>query len=106
MNISSLSFLTSAANAPLARGSEIERTSQDVSIHERQVDSIEATQAAEGVGVTNEEQATGERDADGRRMWELPGEKKSLGEEIETPATEVHAKDPTGQAGSQLDLDG
>jgi len=109
MNISHLGIVTAAAATPLAqtRGSEVDRTRQDVAVHQREVQSTAEAESAEGIGTTNEEQATSDRDADGRRPWEIAPNEENPQEDSPVPAEEeVRAKDPTGQSGSQLDLSG
>jgi hypothetical protein len=110
MNVSQLGIVATAAATQLAqtRGSEIERVQQETAVHERATESTAEAEAAEGIGATNEEQATSDRDADGRRPWEI-GPQESHGDSANIPSdsTSLHrAKDPTGQAGSQLDLSG
>jgi hypothetical protein len=110
MNISQLGIAASAAATPLAqsRGSEVDRIRQETVVHERAVESTAEAEAAEGIGTTNEEQAASDRDADGRRPWEIgPQEEQQDDQKSSSSRESLHrAKDPTGQAGSQLDLSG
>jgi hypothetical protein len=110
MNISQLGIVATAAATQLAqlRGSETERVQQETTIYERATESTAEAEAAEGIGTTNEEQAAADRDADGRRPWEIgPQEKSEGGANLSGDSPSSHrAKDPTGQAGSQLDLSG
>jgi hypothetical protein len=101
--------LTSAAGAPLqqARGNDSDRAAQDVSSQQRGDKLGDRADAAAGVGQTEEDQGSAERDADGRRMWERSPEGKSQQEntdEQHQPPPPV--KDPTGNAGNALDLTG
>jgi hypothetical protein len=110
MNVSQVSIIATAAATQLAqtRGSEIDRVQQDTAVHQRAVESTAEAEAAEGIGTTNEEQATSDRDADGRRPWEIGPQENgddSANLLTGTPSSQ-RAKDPTGQAGSQLDLSG
>lgn len=110
MNVSSLGIAAAAAATPLAqtRGSEIDRVRQETVVHERAVESTAEAESAEGIGTTKEEQAADDRDADGRRPWEIVVDENA--EDDANPVTEPPvsqgAKDPSGQAGSQLDLSG
>lgn len=110
MNVSQLGIVATAAATQLAqtRSSEIERVSQETAIHERAMESTAEAEAAEGIGTTNEEQPASDRDADGRRPWEMaPQEKGTDSANLSGETTSSQrAKDPTGQAGSQLDLSG
>jgi len=105
----------SAAGAPLSqtKGSEAERTQQDAGALERQLKTDEHAENAAGIGTTEEDQQTNDRDADGRRLWEAPP--KSPNEEAEGDAENPtggmadvtrQSKDATGQSGNQLDLTG
>ena len=90
-----------------AKGSEADRIRQETVLHERAVESTAEAEAAEGIGTTHEEQAASDRDADGRRPWEIgPQDDQSRGDSGESREPGQRAKDPTGQAGSQLDLSG
>jgi hypothetical protein len=100
--------LGSAAGAPLAQhqGTEADRRVQESAGFERRADAADRADAAAGVGTTEEDQATGERDADGRRPWEAPVPRRKLpAPEAESPPPST-ARDPTGQCGGQLDLSG
>lgn len=111
MNVGHLSFVASIAATSLAqsRASDIERTQQDTTAHELKVESAAEAEAAEGIGETHEEQAAGDRDADGRRPWEFGDEPRAakIAEEEELTSQDgPHSKDPTGQTGLQIDLCG
>jgi hypothetical protein len=99
--------LGSAAGAPLSQttGPETERTQKDAAARERLVDGQAKSERASGIGETQEDQQTGERDADGRRLWETPAKKKDVAASDE-PELERKAKDPTGMSGNELDLTG
>jgi hypothetical protein len=99
---------SSAAGAPLAQttGTETERSQKDSSVRERRADAEGKSERAAGIGTTEQDQGTEERDADGRRMWEEAGKKKDAAGEAEASEPERQAKDPTGQSGSALDLTG
>jgi methyl-accepting chemotaxis protein len=55
-----------------------------------------------GIGQTDEDQQAGERDADGRRPWEVPARPENAEEDQGQHA----GKDPSGESGSLLDLTG
>ena len=112
MNINSLGIIAgTAAQLAQARITEVDRVQHETAVHEREVESNESAELAEGVGVTHEESAMGDRDADGRLPWQLNRKQQEAinensAEESATIGTLLHAKDPSGQAGTQLDLDG
>ena len=62
----------SAAGTSLSQtaGAETERSQRDSAAQQRQTDGNERTERAAGVGQTEEDQESSERDADGRRLWE------------------------------------
>ncbi len=97
----------SAAGAPLSQtsGSETERAQKDASAHQRQVDTDKKAADAAGIGQTEEDQGTSERDADGRRFWEAP-DKKNPEQDADQSEPSRQAKDPTGNSGNSLDLTG
>jgi hypothetical protein len=98
----------SAAGAPLAQtaGAETERSQKDSAVRERRADAQNKSERAAGIGTTEQDQGTDERDADGRRMWEETGKKQDAAGDAEAGEPERRAKDPTGQSGSALDLTG
>ena len=61
-----------------------------------------------GVGQTEEDQGTSERDADGRKMWEgrPDGQSQEQGKDEHNNQQQHKSKDPTGNAGNSLDLTG
>ena len=110
MSVGSLGgLLGSAAGAPLSQtiGSETERAQRDGSVQQQSADAAEKAELAAGIGTTEEDQQAGERDADGRRLWEAPAEKKKDSPTANpTTAAQRQSKDATGQCGNQLDLTG
>jgi hypothetical protein len=108
MSVGPLSFAGSAAATPLAqsKGSDVDRAEQETAAQQREFQhELKAEQAA-GIGQTDgEEHETEDRDADGRRLWELPAKKPAVTEET-AKAEELHSRDVTGQCGNQLDLTG
>jgi hypothetical protein len=99
----------SAAGAPLSqtKGSETERTQKDAQAQGRQMDAEQLAERAAGIGQTEQDQESSERDADGRRPWEAPAKrgKQSAAEETAEDVPR-QSKDATGQCGNQLDLTG
>lgn len=99
----------SAAGAPLAqtKGSDVDRAQQDSAAQQRRVQTDQKAEMAAGIGETDgEDHATGERDADGRRLWEqMPGGSEQ-NDADENGSDQSRVKDPTGQSGSLLDLSG
>src|SRR5436309_635439 len=100
----------SAAGTSLsqAAGSETERTQKDSVASQRQTDATERAEDAAGIGHTEQDQESSERDADGRRLWEAPGNRKNAASgqlaSEEAAAESKQSKDPTGQSGTKLDL--
>ncbi|MEQ8209677.1 MAG: hypothetical protein RH917_07575 [Lacipirellulaceae bacterium] len=108
MNIASnVSVNASAAGAPLSqKAGATERTKQDTSAQQRTEQTDLKAEEASGIGTTEEDQETSERDADGRRLWEAgPDANEEATESIETKSPKL-AKDPTGEMGNSLDLTG
>jgi hypothetical protein len=109
MNVSVTSGLAgSAAGAPLSQtaGAETERSQKDAAVRERLVDGQNQSEKASGIGTTEQDQQTSERDADGRRLWEAPGKRKRTPSPPPTDEPERRAKDPLGLSGNALDLTG
>jgi hypothetical protein len=102
----------SAAGAPLSQtaGAETERTQRDTAAQHRQIDANERSEQASGIGQTEQDQESSERDADGRRLWEGPTKRGKEGTAESAEATAIgearQSKDPTGQSGTKLDLTG
>ena len=106
MSIGPASSLGSVAGTPLGqtKGAELERAQHDAAGQDRKVAGDRQAENAAGIGTTEEESATGERDADGHRLWEKPPNTPA---DQEAAASDEHrVKDPTGQSGSLLDLSG
>jgi hypothetical protein len=107
MTVGPLSIVSSIAGVPRvqAKGSDVERERLDAGTAARQSESARKADDAAGVGTTSEESATDERDADGRRLWERRAAKEKPVDGAPSES-EPRAKDPSGAAGSQLDLSG
>jgi hypothetical protein len=104
-------MLASAAGTALSQtsGSETERTQKDTLAQRRTADADLHAEQSAGIGQTQEDQESSERDADGRRLWERPpeeGQKQAPTTAQEQELTARQSKDPTGQSGTNLDLTG
>jgi hypothetical protein len=102
-------LIGSAAGVPLSQtsGSETERAHKDSLVQNRQVDANQKAENAAGIGQTEQDQESSERDADGRRLWEAPvkpGKKSGSSDARDTAARQ--SKDATGRSGTKLDLTG
>jgi hypothetical protein len=113
MSMVPLSGVTgSAAGTSLSqtKGSETERSQKDSLAQHRQIDADQKSERAAGIGQTEQDQESSERDADGRRLWEAPskpGKNAKNNAVSDDPASQARqSKDPSGQSGTQLDLTG
>ncbi len=108
MNVGSMGIVGGAAGSSLSQraGSEVERTKQDAATKDRQVQGDKKAEDAAGIGKTEQDEGTSERDADGRRIWEHPPEGNSAADQDEAEQSSRRAKDPSGQSGGKLDLMG
>ncbi len=110
MSMGPLGIVGSAAGSQLsqAKGTDSDRVAKEVSDQSRKTDGASKAQAADGVGQTDEQEQTSERDADGRRLWEKTGgldpNDAESGHADERPPTQ--SKDAIGQSGNRLDLSG
>jgi hypothetical protein len=103
-------MLASAAGTALSQtsGSETERAQKESLSEQRITETDQHAERSAGIGQTEQDQATSDRDADGRRLWEKPpgDSTKSDTEEAESELQSRQSKDPTGQSGTRLDLTG
>jgi len=108
MSIGSLGIVGGLAGTPLSqRAAEVEKTQQESVDQTRTSQAAERAEQAAGIGQTEEDSQAGERDADGRRPWEVQAKSKSQVPQSPPPVESVsRAKDPTGACGGQLDLVG
>ena len=90
---------------PAAKRSDCKKSSL---AQNRQVDADQKAELAAGIGQTEQDQESSERDADGRRLWEDPSTRpRSSPEKLaELAAAARQSKDATGQSGTKLDLTG
>jgi hypothetical protein len=106
MSIGSLGAIGSFAAAPATqRSSDVDKTQHEAAEKARGDDAADYAEQAAGIGETQEESQAGDRDADGRRLWEI-GERKKEEAAADDTIIQGPSKDPTGTAGNQLDLTG
>jgi hypothetical protein len=107
MNVASLGLASSVAGGTLAQpAAAADRVAQEVADRERAIDSAQRAERSAGIGQTEEDTETSERDADGRLPWE---QAPQAGGDAQPPdgttsASKSRPKDPTGVRGGQLDL--
>ncbi|MEX2142057.1 MAG: hypothetical protein WD894_22515 [Pirellulales bacterium] len=110
MSVGPLGFFGSIAATPaLQRGADTERVQHDTARQQGEVKNNLLAESAAGIGETDgDEHDTNERDADGRRLWEVGAnarQKDSVDPAIESPPLR-QSKDLTGTTGAHLDLTG
>ncbi len=108
MSIGPMGILSSVSAAPSqASGAEAAKHRGEAAVQARHSQSAQKTEDAAGVGKTDgEEHTANERDADGRRIWEIgPAKPRAEGTSAEPEPPHV-SRDATGQSGNQLDLTG
>ena len=111
MSVGPMGMVGSTAGSPLAQsqGSDVNRAQQDAASQTRQTQMSEKAENASGVGQTEQDEEAADRDADGRRPWEIGPNPPADSSAEEEPVPEVlpcPSKDPSGLTGSQLDLQG
>jgi hypothetical protein len=110
MSVGPLGFFGSIAAAPtVQRGADTERVQNDNSRQQGEVKNDRLAESAAGIGQTDgDEHAANERDADGRRPWEIgaDGRKSETADSATDPPPTRQSKDITGTTGGQLDLTG
>ena len=112
MSIGSLGIVGSLASSPLPqRTAATEQVQADSASHAREAQAEIKAEAAAGIGRTEEDAESGERDADGRRPWELPGRGQSSegdpqSQQSAEPSSDdpPRSTDPLAEAGGSLDL--
>ena len=99
-------LIGSAAGAPLSQtsGSSSAGFQKEAAALDRRAATDEKAELAGGIGQTEEDEQTDERDADGRRLWERTRRGPASPDDV-APGEPV-SKDATGQAGNELDLVG
>jgi hypothetical protein len=106
MSISSLGILGGLASSQLAqRAAETDRAGREGPSEARATQAAEQAESAAGIGQTEEDAQTSERDADGRRLWEQStASKKSAAPAPPSDPASHLSKDATHTRGSHLDL--
>src|SRR5262245_16539386 len=103
MSIASLGVIGGLAGSPMPqRASETDRADRQSVDQQRTAEATERAESAAGIGQTEEDAQTSERDADGRRIWEnqeRTKSKDSLPASSDSPLP--LAKDPSGACGGQ-----
>lgn len=95
-------ILGSAAGAPLSqtKGAASETSAREASARD-QADEVQLrTERASGVGQTEGDERASDRDADGRRLWERPAERRESPQEEEQGS----GAPPTEEEEGGLDL--
>jgi type II secretory pathway pseudopilin PulG len=108
MSIASLGIVGGLAGAALPqRATDADRVQRETVEQTRATEASEQAENAAGIGQTEEDSQTSERDADGRRLWEEPQRTKKNPPAPAAAEPQVPlAKDPSGDCGGQLDLVG
>lgn len=101
-------ILASAAGSSLAkRTSDSDRIQQQNAAQQGSARAEQLASEAAGVGQTDgEDHDTQDRDADGRRLWELPPTPQENSEEEEKRDENPPPPDPNQRCGTILDLSG
>lgn len=107
MNLGALGMVGSVAASGMAqRAASEDRVRQDTVDQQRQTESATQAELAAGIGQTDEDQETSERDADGRLPWELKRKNPLPANDDTPPSLPSQVRDPQGISGTQLDLTG
>jgi type II secretory pathway pseudopilin PulG len=106
MSIASLGIVGGLASTTAPqRAAETDRAERQSVDQARTAETAERAENAAGIGQTEEDSQSSDRDADGRRLWEKPLRPKQT-DAAPAPVDSALplAKDPTGSCGNQLDL--
>ena len=101
--------LGAAAGSPLSQspGTDVQQSQQNASDPARRTQSDNQAEQASGVGQTEHDEEASDRDADGRRPWELGACPSGDAGQAETDAANDRpSKDPSGTRGGRLDISG
>jgi type II secretory pathway pseudopilin PulG len=109
MSIASLGIVGGLAGTGLPqRAADADKVQRETTEQTRTAQASDQAENAAGIGQTEEDSQTSERDADGRRLWEE--QRRAKAKPAEPAATAAFqtplAKDPSGACGGQLDLVG
>lgn len=109
MSIGSLGIVGGLAGTPLSqRAAETDRAERETTEQTRRTQADDRAEQSAGIGQTEEDSGASDRDADGRRPWELPASTSK----VKSPVTAAddaadlsgRPKDPRGETGTRLDL--
>lgn len=108
---SSLSASLAGSILPQTKGTETDRAVRESADKARELKSVQRAEVASDVGETDDDVETTDRDADGRQLLERrtkqPSAEVVAVETNETANSNLpHVKDPTGEIGNAIDLDG
>jgi hypothetical protein len=103
---SSGDVFASAAGSQRAQttGADVQRIQQETANHQRQIDFDHLADSAEGIAETDPDHATRQRDADGRRPWEIGPPKRAIVSAEATPIAPVPTHDASEHCGQSIDL--
>jgi len=115
MSIGSLGIISGLAGSQVdgSKAAGTDRAARDSAEQSREIDSSQKAEKTAGVGQTDKEQESSDRDADGHLSWDASahGRKsrssaRSADDSSEDQNGEVAAKDPSGELGCGLDISG
>lgn len=110
MSIGSLGIIGGLASTPLSqpKGAETDRAQQAAAARESEADSAQKAEMAAEAGATQgADTAPQERDADGRRPWEINQAAKKKEETQQDDSSDIESlPDPNRPLGNTLDLSG
>ena len=107
MSVGPMTSASSVAATQLAqsKGGDAERVAQESSAQSRKSEGNRKAENASGIGETEADNGASDRDADGRRIWEIGPDGEKLAEEEQAVTDEPRqSRDPTCALGSTLDL--
>ncbi len=108
MSVGPTGFIGSFAGTQRAQsqGSDVERARAERANQQRQVTAEKQAEKAAGIGATDEDQGASDRDADGRKLWEIDESAPNSEGDATEKAPQPQNRDATGESGSKLDLSG
>ncbi|MDA7949960.1 MAG: hypothetical protein MPJ24_00595 [Pirellulaceae bacterium] len=110
MNIGPLGFAGSIASTRQVQGkgsSDVQASQDAADAQARKTSTDIKAEKAAGIGETQEDANAQDRDADGRRIWEIDEQEAETGSEEETlDQNGSKENDATGKLGKRLDLSG
>jgi hypothetical protein len=108
MSVGPLGVFGSVAASPMAqRASDSDRVQQDAARQQSETRNDLQAEKAAGIDETDgQEHSPNERDADGRRPWEIAAREKRAAADEPAPPPIRQSRDITGTTGTQLDLTG